>query len=70
MVSQLREDLANITDSDQGVKGMKRKLLAGVADRMGSFEEEEIYSLSAATDPRSVGYSWLLAIFKFLSGAG
>lgn len=33
---------------------MKKRLLSGVVDRMGSFEEQELYAISATLDPRSV----------------
>ena len=50
IVTQLKEDLAEVSDDDQGIKGFKRKLLAGVEERMGKLEEQEKYSLSSSLD--------------------
>lgn len=52
MVTQLKEDLGQITEEDQGVKTLKRKLLASVETRMGHFEQEEYHALSCMVDPR------------------
>ena len=50
--TQLKEELGNISEEDQGVKTLKRKLDAGLTQRLGHVEEEEWESLSASLDPR------------------
>jgi len=59
IITQLRLELGNITDKDQGVKGLMRKLLDGVETRLGGLEKEEMYALSCSTDPRS----WMSGFF-------
>ena len=41
-----------ISEEDHGVKGFKKKLLAGIDERMGHFEEEEQYAVASCLDPR------------------
>ena len=53
IVTQLKEDMSQISDEDHGVKGFKKKLLTGIEVRMGAFEEEEQYAVSSSLDPRS-----------------
>ena len=43
IISQLKEEMSQISEEDHGVKGFKKKLLAGIDERMGHFEEEEQY---------------------------
>ena len=74
IITQLRLELGNITDKDQGVKGLMRKLLDGVETRLGGLEKEEMYALSCSTDPRlacafiffisfSIPRSWMSGFF-------
>ena len=51
-MTQLKEDLSQISEDDHGVKTFKRELLAEIDRRMGRFEEEEQYSLACSLDPR------------------
>ena len=39
-MTQLKEDLAKISEDDHGVKGFKNKLLGGVEERLGWFEDD------------------------------
>lgn len=64
-MTQLKEDLACITEDDNGVKGFKKKLLAGVEDRMGWMEGEQQYGGSCSADPRSELLEW--PCFDFIS---
>ena len=41
IITQLKEEMSRISEEDHGVKGLKKKLLAGIDERMGNFEEEE-----------------------------
>lgn len=60
IVTQIKEDLAKISEYDNGVKGFKKKLLTGVEDRLGWFEGETLYGSSCTVDPRSNIWNALL----------
>ena len=63
-MTQLKEDLGQISEDDHGVKTFKRELLAEIEKRMGSFEEEEQYSLACSLDPRYTVYKHNIFILK------
>ena len=52
IITQLKEEMSQISEEDHGVKGLKKKLLAGIDERMGHFEEEEQYAVASSLDPR------------------
>lgn len=52
IVTQLKEDLSIISEADDGVKTLKRKLAAQVEARLGDFESGEKYAVAAIIDPR------------------
>jgi len=52
--------LAKISEDDHGVKGFKKKLLGGVEQRLGWFEDDPLYGPSSSVDPRS----WSSCIVK------
>ena len=52
IISQLKEEMSQISEEDHGVKGFKKKLLAGIDERMGHFEEEEQNAVAYSLDPR------------------
>ena len=51
IITQLKEEMSWISEEDHGVKGLKKKLLAGIDERMGHFEEEEQYAVASSVDP-------------------
>ena len=71
-MTQLKEDLAKISEDDHGVKGFKNKLLGGVEERLGWFEDDLLYGPSSSVDPRSyfgmtyydMSRSWTSCIVK------
>ena len=52
IISQLKEEMSQISEEDHGVKGFKKKLLVEIDERMGYFEEEEQYAVASSLDPR------------------
>ena len=52
IITQLKEEMSLISEEDHGVKGLKKKLLAGIDERMGHFEKEEQYAVTSSLDPR------------------
>ena len=52
-MTRLKEDLAKISEDNHGVKGFKNKLLGGVEERLGWFEDDPLYGPSSSVDPRS-----------------
>ena len=52
IITQLKEEMSWISEKDHGVKGFKKKLLAGIDERMGHFEKEEQYAMASCLDPR------------------
>ena len=58
-MTQLKEDLSQISEDDHGVKTFKRELLAEIDRRMGRFEEEEQYSLACSLDPRYTTFLYI-----------
>lgn len=64
IVTQLKEDLSIISEADDGVKTLKRKLAAQVEARLGDFESEEKYAVAAIIDPRFVVLTQALTFFS------
>ena len=52
IITQLKEEMSRISEEDHGVKGFEKKLLAGIDERMGHFDEEEQYAVARRLDPR------------------
>ena len=52
IISQLKEEMSQISEEDHGVKGFKKNFLAGIDERMGHFEEEEQYAVASSLGPR------------------
>ena len=52
IITQLKEEMSQISEEDHGVKGFKKKLIAVIDERMGHFEEEEQYAVASCLDPR------------------